>query len=73
VSLDGRPRAGPLQQRLHHPHAVSAGNERFDADLARRVIGPLYDGDGRKGTGGVPMDRVLDWPEARTATLASST
>ena len=43
---------------IHTP--VSAGNERFDADLARRVIGPLYDGDGRKGTGGVPMDRVLD-------------
>jgi starch phosphorylase len=43
---------------IHTP--VSAGNERFDADLARRVIGPLYDGDGRKGTGGVPMDRILD-------------
>jgi starch phosphorylase len=43
---------------IHTP--VAAGNERFDADLARRVIGPLYDGDGRKGTGGVPMDRVLD-------------
>jgi starch phosphorylase len=43
---------------IHTP--VSAGNERFDADLARRVIGPLYEGDGRKGTGGVPMDRVLD-------------
>jgi starch phosphorylase len=43
---------------IHTP--VPAGNERFDADLARRVIGPLYDGDGRKGTGGVPMDRVLE-------------
>jgi starch phosphorylase len=43
---------------IHTP--VAAGNERFDADLARRVIGPLYDGDGRKGTGGVPMDRVLE-------------
>ncbi len=43
---------------IHTP--VSAGNERFDAELTRRVIGPLYDGDGRKGTGGVPMDRVLD-------------
>ena len=43
---------------IHTP--VSAGNERFDADLVRRVAGPLYDGDGRKGTGGVPMDRVLE-------------
>ena len=43
---------------IHTP--VSAGNERFDADLARRVAGPLYDGDGRKGTGGVPMDRILE-------------
>jgi len=43
---------------IHTP--VSAGNERFDADLVRRVAGPLYDGDGRKGTGGVPLDRVLE-------------
>ncbi len=43
---------------IHTP--VSAGNERFDADLIRRVAGPLYDGDGRKGTGGVPMDRILE-------------
>ena len=43
---------------IHTP--VSAGNERFDADLVRRVAGPLYDGDGRKGTGGVPIERVLD-------------
>ncbi|HEY1168166.1 MAG TPA: alpha-glucan family phosphorylase [Candidatus Limnocylindrales bacterium] len=43
---------------IHTP--VSAGNERFDAELIRRVAGPLYDGDGRKGTGGVPMDRVLE-------------
>ena len=43
---------------IHTP--VSAGNERFDADLVRRVAGPLYDGDGRKGTGGVPMDRILE-------------
>jgi starch phosphorylase len=43
---------------IHTP--VAAGNERFDADLARRVAGPLYDGDGRKGTGGVPMDRILE-------------
>ena len=43
---------------IHTP--VSAGNERFDSDMVRRVAGPLYDGDGRKGTGGVPMDRVLE-------------
>jgi starch phosphorylase len=43
---------------IHTP--VAAGNERFDAELVRRVVGPLYDGDGRKGTGGVPMDRVLE-------------
>jgi starch phosphorylase len=43
---------------IHTP--VAAGNERFDAELVRRVAGPLYDGDGRKGTGGVPMDRVIE-------------
>jgi starch phosphorylase len=43
---------------IHTP--VSAGNERFDADLVRRVAGPLYDGDGRKHTGGVPIERVLE-------------
>jgi starch phosphorylase len=43
---------------IHTP--VAAGNERFDADLVRRVAGPLYDGDGREGTGGVPIDRVLE-------------
>ncbi len=42
---------------IHTP--VSAGNERFDADLVRRLAGPLLDGDGRPGTGGVPLDRVL--------------
>ena len=42
---------------IHTP--VSAGNERFDADLVRRVAGPLFDGDGRAGTGGVPLERVL--------------
>ena len=30
------------------------GNERFDADLVRRVAGPLLDG------GGVPIDKVLE-------------
>jgi starch phosphorylase len=42
---------------IHTP--VSAGNERFDVDLVRRVAGPLLDGDGRPGTGGVPVDGVL--------------
>jgi glycogen phosphorylase len=37
---------------IHTP--VSAGNERFDADLVRRVAGPLLD------RGKVPVDRVLE-------------
>ena len=37
---------------IHTP--VSAGNERFEADLVRRVAGPLLDG------GGVPIDKVLE-------------
>jgi glycogen phosphorylase len=43
---------------IHTP--VSAGNERFDADLVRRVAGPILDGDGRPNTGGVPVERVLE-------------
>ncbi|MBI2777667.1 MAG: alpha-glucan family phosphorylase [Chloroflexi bacterium] len=43
---------------IHTP--VSAGNERFESGLVRRVAGPLLDGDERPGTGGVPVDRVLD-------------
>ena len=43
---------------IHTP--VSAGNERFDADLVRRIAGPLLDGDGRPDTGGVPIERVLE-------------
>ena len=43
---------------IHTP--VSAGNERFAADLLRRVAGPLLDGDGRPTTGGVPIDDVLE-------------
>ena len=42
---------------IHTP--VAAGNERFDADLVRRVAGPLLDGDGRPSTGGVPVERLL--------------
>jgi starch phosphorylase len=37
---------------IHTP--VSAGNERFEADLVRRVAGPLLD------AGGVPVEKVLD-------------
>jgi glycogen phosphorylase len=43
---------------IHTP--VSAGNERFEADLVRRVAGVLLDGDGRPNTGGVPVERVLE-------------
>ncbi len=43
---------------IHTP--VSAGNERFDADLVRRVAGPLLDGDGRPNTGGVGLGAVLE-------------
>ena len=43
---------------IHTP--VSAGNERFDTDLVRRVAGPLLDGDGRPGTGGVPLGSLLE-------------
>ena len=43
---------------IHTP--VAAGNERFDVDLVRRVAGPLLEGDGRPGTGGVPIATVLD-------------
>ncbi len=37
---------------IHTP--VSAGNERFDADLVRRVAGPSLN------AGGVPVERVLE-------------
>jgi starch phosphorylase len=43
---------------IHTP--VSAGNERFDADLVRRLAGPILDGDGRPHTGGVPVEKVLE-------------
>jgi starch phosphorylase len=43
---------------IHTP--VSAGNERFETDLVRRVAGPILDGDGRKDTGGVPVERILE-------------
>lgn len=43
---------------IHTP--VSAGNERFEADLVRRVAGPLLQGDGRPGTGGIDLNHVLE-------------
>ncbi len=43
---------------IHTP--VSAGNERFESELVRRVAGAILDGDGRRNTGGVPVDRVLE-------------
>jgi starch phosphorylase len=43
---------------IHTP--VSAGNERFDADLVRRVAGPLFDGDGRPHTGGIPVGAIIE-------------
>ncbi len=60
MSLDD---AWPVVRRnsvftIHTP--VSAGNERFDADLVRRVAGPLLEGDGRPGTGGIPAQQLLD-------------
>jgi glycogen phosphorylase len=43
---------------IHTP--VSAGNERFEAELVRRVAGPLLNGDGRPNTGGVPVDKIVE-------------
>ncbi|HLX34796.1 MAG TPA: alpha-glucan family phosphorylase [Candidatus Limnocylindrales bacterium] len=43
---------------IHTP--VSAGNERFEAELVRRVAGAVLEGDGRPNTGGVPVDRILE-------------
>ena len=43
---------------IHTP--VSAGNERFDAELVRRVASPLFEGDGRPATGGIPIQKLLD-------------
>jgi glycogen phosphorylase len=43
---------------IHTP--ISAGNERFDSDLVHRIAGPLFDGDDRPRTGGVPIDRLLE-------------
>jgi glycogen phosphorylase len=43
---------------IHTP--VSAGNERFEADLVRRIATPILDGDGRPNTGGVAVERTLE-------------
>ncbi len=43
---------------IHTP--VSAGNERFEADLVRRVARPLLEGDGRPNTGGIPLPGLLE-------------
>ena len=40
---------------IHTP--VSAGNERFDANLIRRIAAPMFEGDGTAGR--VPLDEVL--------------
>jgi starch phosphorylase len=42
---------------IHTP--VSAGNERFDANLVRRIAGPFCEGDGTTAAGHVPLDEVL--------------
>ena len=42
---------------IHTP--VSAGNERFDADLVRRVAGPLFAGS-RPGARTVPVEEALE-------------
>src|SRR4029078_1754631 len=42
---------------IHTP--VSAGNERFDADLVRRVAGPILHRDRPPKTRGGPARRVL--------------
>jgi starch phosphorylase len=43
---------------IHTP--VSAGNERFDAQLVRDIAGPILEGDGRPNTGGVSVERALE-------------
>ncbi len=43
---------------IHTP--VAAGNERFETDLVRRIAGPLFDGDERPHTGGVPVETLLE-------------
>jgi starch phosphorylase len=42
---------------IHTP--VSAGNERFDANLVRRLAAPFCEVDGTAAAGSVPLDEVL--------------
>jgi starch phosphorylase len=42
---------------IHTP--VSAGNERFDADLVRRVAGPLLGTDDPSAAGSIDIERLL--------------
>ena len=70
------PTPGPPSKRasvftIHTP--VSAGNERFDADLVRRVAGPLCAGDGQPGRGASRSTTSWPWAAAWTTTPASST
>ena len=50
---------------IHTP--VSAGNERFESNLVRRLVAPL-DGDS-----GLDLERVISSPAARTTMPTSST
>jgi glycogen phosphorylase len=43
---------------IHTP--VSAGNERFSADLVRSIAGPLLEGDAGSGVPGIPVERLLE-------------
>jgi starch phosphorylase len=43
---------------IHTP--VSAGNERFEADLVRRVAGPVLEGAERPSAGRVDLERLLE-------------
>ena len=52
---------------------VSAGNERFDADLVRRVAGPLLGIDRPEAAGLVDSSASWSSAGASTATAASST
>ena len=42
---------------IHTP--VAAGNERFDANLVRRIAGPFCEGGGTAAGGSVPLDDIL--------------
>ena len=53
----GRPSERTSAFTIHTP--VSAGNERFDAGLVRRVAGPLFAAEGQPGTASIPVDDVL--------------